>query len=120
MTEGVIEIRGLRCRGRQGVTEAERAVEHDYLVDVWVRTDIARAIAADDVAAATDISAVAKTVRASVSERPRALVERMTHDAARALLERFPEVTEARVRVTKLRPAGLDADAEAVEITLRR
>ncbi len=120
MSEGVIEIRGLRCRGPRGTTGAARTVEHDYLVDVWVRADVARAIAEDDVAAATDISAIAATVRVAVAERPRALVERITHDTARALLSRFPEVTEARVRVTRPRPAGLDADAEAVELTLRR
>jgi len=120
VTEGVIEIRGLRCRGRQGTSEAERAEEQDYVVDVWVRADVARAIEKDDVAFATDISRIAETVRAAISERPRALVERTTHDVARALLERFREVSEARVKVTKPRPAGLDADAEAVEITLRR
>lgn len=118
--DGVIEIRGLRCRGRQGTTDEERAVEHDYLVDVAVRADIVAAVERDDVAFATDISAIAATVRASIADRPRALVERMSFDVARALLDGFPSVTEARVRVTKPRPAGLDADAEAVEITLRR
>ena len=120
MIDGVIEIRGLRCRGRQGVTEAERSAEQDYLVDVWITADIAPAVAADDVGAATDISAVAATVRSSIAQRPRALVERMAHDAARALLDRFPAVRSARVRVEKPRPAGLDADAEAVELTLSR
>lgn len=118
--DGVIEIHGLRCRGRQGVTEMERATLHEYLVDVAIRTDIGRAIAADDVSQATDISAIAATVRSALAERPRALVERITHDVARALLDAFPAVSEARVRVTKPRPEGLDADGEAVELVLRR
>ena len=102
------------------MTEAERAIAHEYLVDVAVRSDLARAIAADDVSQATDISAIAATVRSALAERPRALVERITHDVARALLDAFPEITEARVRVTKPRPEGLDAEAEAVELVLRR
>ena len=120
MHETHVEIRGLRCRGRQGTTEAERAVEHEYLVDVTLGADLSRAMASDDLADAIDISAIAATVRASVAERPRALVERITSDVARALLDRFPQVKDVRVRVAKPHPAGLDADAEAVELYLSR
>ena len=66
MIEGIIEIRGLRCRGRQGT------------------------------------------------------VERIAGDVARAILARFPRVSDTRVKVTKPHPAGLGADAESVEISLRR
>jgi 7,8-dihydroneopterin aldolase/epimerase/oxygenase len=118
--EGAIEIRSLRCRGRQGTTVDERAREQDYLVDVVVRTDLADAVRADDLAAALDISALAKVVREAVAERPRALVERITFDVARSVLARFPAVSEARVRVLKPEPDGLGAEAEAVELVLRR
>jgi len=118
--EGAIEIRALRCRGRQGTTADERAREQDYLVDVVVHTDLADAVRADDLASALDISALAKVVRDAVAERPRALVERITFDVARSVLARFPAVSEARVRVLKPHPDGLDADAEAVELVLRR
>jgi dihydroneopterin aldolase len=118
--EGTIEIRALRCRGQQGTTDAERARLQDYLVDVAVHTDLADAVRADDFASALDISALASTVRAVVAERPRALVERITFDIARSVLARFPAVHEARVRVLKPHPDGLDADAEAVELVLRR
>lgn len=118
--EGIIEIRALRCRGRQGATAEERAREHEYLVDIAVRSDLADAVRADDVASALDISLLAKVVRDAVAERPRALVERITFDVARTVLARFPAVSEARVRVLKPQPRGLGADAEAVELVLRR
>ena len=118
--EGAIEIRSLRCRGRQGTSVDERAREQDYLVDVVLRTDLADAVRADDLASALDISALAKVVRDAVAERPRALVERITFDVARSVLARFPAVSEARVRVLKPQPDGLDADSEAVELVLRR
>lgn len=118
--EGTLEIRALRCRGRQGTTADERAREQDYLVDIVVRTDLADAVRADEVTSALDISELAKVVRAAVGERPRGLVERITFDVARTVLSRFPAVSEARVRVLKPRPSGLDADAEAVELVLRR
>lgn len=118
--EGTIEIRALRCRGRQGTTAEERSREQLYLVDVVVRTDLAEAVRSDDLRSALDISSLASVVRGAMSERPRALVERMTFDVARTVLARFPSVSEARVRVLKPAPDGLDAGSEAVELVLRR
>src|SRR6266566_9172379 len=115
---GRIEIRGLRCRGRQGITAADQQQAHDYLVDVALSIDIADAVAKDDLAAALDISEVAASVREEVARRPRVLLERVVADIARALLERFERVTEVRVKVEKPEPEGLDAAAEAVELTL--
>ena len=117
---GRIIIRGLRCRGRQGPTSAEQQQAHDYLVDVELSVDVADAVAKDDLAAAVDISAVALCVRDEVARRPRVLLERLTADVARALLERFERITEVRARVEKPEPDGLAAAAEAVELTLRR
>ena len=117
---GAIEIRKLRCRGRQGVTAEQRAKENDYLVDVRLVADLGDAVASDDVRDAVDISAVAATVRACVAERPRALVERIAADVANALLAQFAKVDEVRVRVTKPNPDGLDAESEAVEISRGR
>src|SRR5438445_7666657 len=117
---GRIEIRGLPCRGRQGITPADQQQAHDYLVDVALSVDIADAVAKDDLAVALDISEVAACVREEVARRPRALVERITADVAHALLDRFERVTEVRVKVEKPEPAGLDAAAEAVELTIAR
>ena len=117
---GRIVIRGLRCRGRQGTTPTEQQQAHDYLVDVALSVDIADAVARDNLAAALDISEVAACVREEVARRPRVLVERITADVARALLDRFGRVTEVRVKVEKPEPEGLDAAAEAVELTIAR
>ena len=117
---GRIEIRGLRCRGRQGITPADQQQPHDYLVDVELSVDIADAVATDDLAAALNIAEVASCVREEVARRPRVLLERVTADVARALLERFGRVVEVRVKVEKPEPGGLDAAAEAVELTIAR
>ena len=117
---GRIIIRGLRCRGRQGTTPTEQQQAHDYLVDVALSVDVADAVETDDLAAALDISEVAACVREEVARRPRALVERIAADVARALLARFERVAEVTVMVEKPEPAGLDAAAEAVELTIAR
>jgi dihydroneopterin aldolase len=93
---------------------------HDYLVDIAVSVDIADAVARDDLAAAIDIAEVAACVRAEVARRPRVLLERVAADVAHALLERFERVTEARVKIEKPEPDGLNAAAEAVELTMAR
>ena len=117
---GWVSIRGLRCEGRQGVTAEQRAQLGEYLVDVSCHADLGRAAALDDVAAAVDIAAIAATVRRAVAARPRALVERITADVARALFDSFAVLDEVRVRVEKPHPEGLGADAESVEIALTR
>ena len=117
---GRIVIRGLRCRGRQGTTPIEQQQAHDYLVDVSLSVDIAEAVERDNLAAALDITSVAACVREEVARRPRVLVERITADVARALLARFERVSEVTLRVEKPEPAGLDAAAEAVELTIAR
>ena len=117
---GRIIIRGLRCRGRQGPTAADQQQAHDYLVDVAVSVDIADAVDKDELVAALDISEVAACVREEVARRPRVLVERIAADVARALLERFERVAQVQVKVEKPEPAGLDAAAEAVELTIAR
>jgi dihydroneopterin aldolase len=117
---GRILIRGLRCRGRQGPTRADQQQAHDYLVDVEISVDIGDAVAKDDLAAALDISEVAACVREEVARRPRVLLERMTADVARALLQRFEAVTEVTAKIEKPEPDGLEAAAEAVELTIAR
>src|SRR2546428_3040345 len=117
---GRILIRGLRCRGRQGTTPTEQQQAHDYLVDVSLSVDISEAVARDELAAALAISEVALCVREEVARRPRVLVERITADVARALLERFERVAEVTVKVEKPEPEGLEAAAEAVELTIAR
>ena len=117
---GRIIIRGLRCRGRQGPSPADREDPQDYLVDLELSVDVAEAATRDDLAAALDIATVASIVRDEVARRPRVLLERMTADVAQALLKEFDQVTEVRVKVEKPEPRGLDAAAEAVELTISR
>jgi len=117
---GWVSIRGLRCEARQGTAAEQRAQPSEYLVDVSCHADLSRAVALDDVAAAVDIAQIAATVRRAMSAHPRSLVEGLTADVARALLDTFAAVDEVRVRVEKQHPDGLGAEAESVEIVITR
>jgi len=118
--QGELEIRGLRCRGRHGAYPGEQDETRLFLVDVHVRTDISVAARTDSLDAALDIAALAAAVREVVGGPPRALLERMALDIVRRLLERFSAIEQARVRVRKPEPPGLDADEEAVALSLIR
>ncbi|HXV93924.1 MAG TPA: dihydroneopterin aldolase [Pseudonocardia sp.] len=55
-----IELRGLRVRGHHGVFEHEKRDGQDFVVDVTVWMDLARAAASDDLADTLDYGALAR------------------------------------------------------------
>lgn len=111
MTEGTIEIHGLRCPGGD-VTGGE------HLVDVWVDADLDRAIASDSLDAAIDIAAIAATIRRALDTGPRRRLDDMAGDAARAILGRFSEVRAVRLRLTAPTAGGVSGGSS--ELTLAR
>lgn len=115
-----LEITGLSCPGPHGAYAGEQDETRVFLVDVRVRTDIARAARTDSLENALDIAALAAAVREVMAGPPRALLERLALDAVRTLLQRFGTVEQARVRVRKPHPPGLDAIEEAVEVIVSR
>lgn len=117
---GELRISRLRLRGRHGAYPGERERERDFLVDVSLAVDIAEAARTDDLASTADFAAVAQVLREIVGGPPRRLLETVALEAARAVLERFSQVNEVRLRLAKAEPPGLDADEESVEIGLRR
>jgi len=117
---GRLELRGLRCTGRHGSTPEQREIQSTFLVDLRVRADLEPAARSDDLASAVDLAALAATVREVVGGPSRVLLETVVSTLARTLLERFPALEEVTVRITVPEPAGLDAAAEAVEVTLAR
>src|SRR5437870_13745926 len=106
---GRIEIRGLRCRGRQGITPADQQQAHDYLVDVALSVDIADAVAKDDLPAALDISELPACAREEAARPPRGRRERMTADVAHAPFERCEPVPDGCVKVAQPSRAALHA-----------
>ena len=117
---GTLEISGLRCPGRHGAYAGEQDQVRVFLVDLGVRTDVAAAARSDRLEEALDVAALAQMAREVVAGPPHSLLEHLALDLARTLLQRFPSIEQARVHVSKPDPPGLDADREAVELTLSR
>jgi dihydroneopterin aldolase len=104
-------IRGLRC----SAPDARR-----LLVDVIAICDLGPPARSDDMADAVDIAEVAATVRSVIADRPRTLLESLVVECGAALLARFTAVETIEVRITSPEPTGLNAEAEIVEVTMRR
>jgi dihydroneopterin aldolase len=104
-------IRGLRCT----TPDARRLV-----VDIIALCDLGPPARSDDMADAVDIADVAATVRSIIADRPRTLLESLVVECGTALLARFEAVGTIEVRITSPEPAGLNAEAEVLEVTLRR
>ena len=115
---GWVELQGLRCWGRHGVYPEERATERLFLVDVAVRTELGRAASSDDLSDALDLADLAQTVQEIVGGPQRKLLESLAVAAATAVLQRFAQAVEVKVRVRKPDPPGLEAAEEAVSVEL--
>ena len=115
---GWVELHGLRCSGRHGVYPEEQATERLFLVDVAVRTDVGRAASSDELSDALDLACLAQTVQDVVSGPTRKLLESVALAAATAVLQRFAQAVEVKVRVRKPDPPGIEAAEEAVSVEL--
>ncbi|HEY0583825.1 MAG TPA: dihydroneopterin aldolase [Chloroflexota bacterium] len=120
LLDGELEIRGMRCQGRHGAYPGEQDQPRLFLVDLEVRTDLSPAATTDLLDQALDIAALAESVRQVVAGPPCALLERVALDVVRTVLRRFPSIEQARVRIRKPEPPGLEATEESAALTLRR
>jgi dihydroneopterin aldolase len=77
-----IELRGLTVRGHHGVFEHERRDGQDFVVDITVWIDLARAAASDDLADTVDYGALAQRAAAVVAGPPRNLIETVAAEIA--------------------------------------
>lgn len=82
----VVELVGLRVRGRHGVLAAERELGQVFVVDLAMHLDTRPAAASDDLADAVDYGAVAQTVHAVVAGEPVDLLETLVARVADAVL----------------------------------
>ncbi|OBJ88557.1 dihydroneopterin aldolase [Mycobacterium gordonae] len=77
-----IELRGLKVRGRHGVFEHERRDGQDFIVDITVWIDLARAAASDELADTYDYGALAQLAADIVGGTARNLIETVGADIA--------------------------------------
>ncbi len=111
-------VSGIRLTGHHGVDPAERVRGNRFVVDVEVECT---AVETDELADTIDYRDVTGLVREVNRRQSFNLIESFAGAIADALLARFPTISEAVVRVSKLSPPGLgDVDRAEVEVTRGR
>lgn len=89
-------------------------------MDVSVRLDLSAVSESDAYADTVDLAELAQTLRETLAEPPRLLLETAAVHSARAVLQRYPRVIDVKLRLRKPEPAGLDAAEESVSVRLAR
>jgi dihydroneopterin aldolase len=96
----LIQLTGLRVRGRHGVFDFERAEGQDFVVDVALRLDTSAAAASDDLSDTVHYGELAEALAAVVAGEPVNLLETLAARLAeQCLADR--RVTAATVTVHK-------------------
>lgn len=120
MNGDLIEVRGLRLKGRIGVTADERSEEQPLIVSLAARLDTRAASTTDDLTATLNYEEVVRQISKIVSTEEYALIETLADRIARTVLE-HPFVEDVWVRVAKPEaPLAEEVDEVAVEITRSR
>lgn len=118
LTSSYIHLHHLRFHAFHGVEAQERLTGNDYVLDLRLRVDVARAIASDDVADTVNYAAVYELARREMAV-PSNLVEYVAGRIAEAIMARWPEVGGVDVSLTKLNPPmGADCEGAGVELHL--
>ena len=116
----LIEVRGLKLRGRIGVTADERSQDQHLVVSIAARLDTRAASTTDDLTATLDYEEVVRQISKIVSSEAYSLIETLADRVARTILE-HPYVEDVWVRVAKPEaPLAEEVEEVAVEITRSR
>ena len=113
-----ISLRGVRATGYHGVFEHERRDGQEFVVDVDLTLDLARAGTTDDLADTYDYGALATAVVARIEGEPYDLIERLASVVADDVL-RDLRVDDVRVTVHKPQ-APVPVPFEDVAVTVTR
>jgi dihydroneopterin aldolase len=112
---------GIRLTGQHGVYSEEREHGNRFEVDIELGCTSVDAIETDKLADTIDYQEITDLVREVSRRQPFNLIESLAGAIARALLAKYPTISEAVVRVSKLVPPGLSDVARTVaEVTRRR
>ena len=93
-------IKGLKAKATIGVFDWEQQIRQNVILDIDLRTDVARAAASDTLAAAVDYKAISQRVVEFVESSKYQLVESLAEEVARIIREEF-SVSWVRVRIAK-------------------
>ena len=119
MSDGRVELRGLRVRGRHGVFDHEKRDGQEFVLDLVVHADLSAAAASDDLADTLDYGALAQRAAAILGGPPHDLIESVAGAIGDDVLASDERIGE--VEVTLHKPsAPIPLTFDDVAVVLRR
>ena len=113
-----IALRGLQVWGHHGVYDHERRDGQDFVLDLVLDVDLAKAGASDDLADTVDYGALAEGAAAVVAGPPRRLIEAVAAEVAQRVLD---DERVGAVEVTLHKPqAPITVPFDDVAVVVRR
>ncbi len=101
MNEDRILLEGMVFHGYHGTLPAERELGQPFVVDVELRLDLRPAGLSDDLTRSVDYGEVHRRAKEIVEGAPVNLTETIAERIAAAILDNYPPVEAARVKVAK-------------------
>ncbi|NOR73958.1 MAG: dihydroneopterin aldolase [Draconibacterium sp.] len=115
---GLIEIEGMHFYAYHGHFESEQIVGNDFIVDLYITTDCKKAALSDDLNDALNYQAVYTLVKKEMGIKSR-LLENVAKRILDTLFAKFPNLKNAKVKVSKMNPP-MGGQIEKVSVTLSR
>jgi len=115
--DGIIQVKGIRCYSYHGCLKEETKIGGEYIVDVWVLADVAKAAKNDHLEDTVDYCDIFSIVKREM-KIPAKLIEHVCQRIIISLKKELKQAKQVKVRVTKLNPP-MNGDVSSASITLR-
>lgn len=115
---GLIEIEGMHFYAYHGHFETEQIVGNEFIVYLQMNTDCNKAALSDDLNDALNYQAVYTLVKKEMAKKSR-LLENVAKRILDALFAGFPNLENAKVKVSKMNPP-MGGEIGKVSVTLSR
>lgn len=112
-----IELRRMTFYAYHGVAPQETRVGNTFIVDLILTAPLENAVWSDDLSDTINYATVYETVKAEMAI-PSRLLEHAAGRILKALKERFPQITEVELVLSKLNPP-FGGDIHSVSIILK-
>ncbi len=108
---GIIAIESIEIFAYHGVYQIEREAGNRFFVDLYLETNLRKAAKSDNLEDTIDYFSVYKLVLDKMQE-PANLLETLVFRIGPAILEQFPQLQSAKVRVKKQSPHAMSQARE--------
>ena len=115
----LIEIKGIKSCGYNGVFESENIAGQDFFVDVLLELDLTRASVSDDVTDTVNYAEITDLVVEEITGERVALIEKLAGRIANRIKVAYPQVANVSVTVHKPQ-APVSAQVKDISVTINR